>query len=488
MKYSLLLLVFVPFFLSAQEAKLHIEIKNATAEELYIYKDVFVDADLLFGSKGMTFMIKDGELRHDFDLNKPTFIRIIYREATSNTRLSYHLFISPGDDLQLTIDASDPAAPYLIKGKGSENNQLPIQAIIDEDHGLKAYQRDSLPFEVFEAIKFAGKQKQKALAAYIESFQPSASFIKTFKLLADSYVTRTYLKFQGKQRYTARDFYQRNQAQWLNISDSLTTNLDLNNAALLDIPSHLYFLYSYTLRIKERAQENPKLLAIYDADESTSSNVLIGKVIDQHFSGRTAEFVYASLFKQNIGDDDLDLPVVFDRFKAKYPNSSYLSKIEPSITQIKAQIQGTMTDEMSLVEDTEKLQTMEDVLQIVKGKTVLLDMWGTWCGPCRSEFSKHAEALKAHFEAKGVDFLYIANYDLKNIDKWKKLIAYYNLKGTHILASQALTNDIMKKVGGTGYPTYVIIKKDGSYARPSTAYPIKREALIEDLEQALKQE
>jgi len=40
----------------------------------------------------------------------------------------------------------------------------------------------------------------------------------------------------------------------------------------------------------------------------------------------------------------------------------------------------------------------------------------------------------------------------------------------------------MKRVKGDGFPTYVIIKKDGTFELLQAGYPMKREILIKQLE------
>jgi protein-disulfide isomerase-like protein with CxxC motif len=84
-----------------------------------------------------------------------------------------------------------------------------------------------------------------------------------------------------------------------------------------------------------------------------------------------------------------------------------------------------------------------------------------------------------------LDYLYIANFDSNNEDKWKNLIAYFQLDGTHVLANDDLNRSIMEKIKGQGYPTYFIIKKDGSYVLSDAGYPMKRDVLIKQIEGAL---
>ena len=69
-----------------------------------------------------------------------------------------------------------------------------------------------------------------------------------------------------------------------------------------------------------------------------------------------------------------------------------------------------------------------------------------------------------------------------NEEQWKKLIAYFNLEGTHIMANKSLTDDIMAKVNGKGFPTVFIIKKDGSYEKSKTQSLMNRDILIKQLE------
>jgi thiol-disulfide isomerase/thioredoxin len=134
-----------------------------------------------------------------------------------------------------------------------------------------------------------------------------------------------------------------------------------------------------------------------------------------------------------------------------------------------------------------KFNSLDEVLAAMKGKTVLVVMWGTWCGPCREEIEKNSAAIREHFKDKGLTYLYIANNDMNNQEQWKKLIAYFDMEGTHLLANNLLTEDIMAKVNGQGYPTLFIIKKDGTFEQSKTAYPINRDILFKQLEEDLAQ-
>src|SRR6202000_2151416 len=103
----------------------------------------------------------------------------------------------------------------------------------------------------------------------------------------------------------------------------------------------------------------------------------------------------------------------------------------------------------------------------------------------RTELQNNNAALRNYFAGKGLDFVYVANYDQQIPDKWKKLIGYFNLEGMQFLASKDLTNDILKKVNGTGFPTYVIIHKNGTYEISKAGYPMNRDTLIKQIEAAL---
>ena len=75
-------------------------------------------------------------------------------------------------------------------------------------------------------------------------------------------------------------------------------------------------------------------------------------------------------------------------------------------------------------------------LSSLKGKIVYVDLWATWCGPCRAEIP-FLKKLEKDFDNKKIEFVSISIDEVKNRDIWKKFIADKNLRGIQLLADNA---------------------------------------------------
>ena len=96
-----------------------------------------------------------------------------------------------------------------------------------------------------------------------------------------------------------------------------------------------------------------------------------------------------------------------------------------------------------------------------KGKIVYLDIWGTWCGPCKNKL-KESHKLKAELKNYDIVYLYLANNSPE--DSWKNVIGEYNLTEpncVHYNLPPKQQRAIEQYVELTGYPTYRLIDKQG---------------------------
>lgn len=116
-----------------------------------------------------------------------------------------------------------------------------------------------------------------------------------------------------------------------------------------------------------------------------------------------------------------------------------------------------------------------------KGKVVLVDVWATWCGPCRGEIP-HLKKLEEEMHGTDVVFLGVSVDEAKDKQKWLDFIKKEELGGIQLLASG--WSKITKDYKINGIPRFMVFDRKGnivSVDAPRPSNPELRKLLEEEL-------
>ena len=177
---------------------------------------------------------------------------------------------------------------------------------------------------------------------------------------------------------------------------------------------------------------------------------------------------------------------IFPKNKRRRLVESYIRNLDSLL------VANKQNKQIRFFEDDKHAASIYDVIQELKGKVVYLDVWGTWCGPCKFEL-KFTPELKKRYMDKNVAFVYLDMDEDSRAHNWRDFIRINNLTGIHLRRSRAKMDAFWKELllnaedKAEYYPQYFIFDKTGKLVVEKAFRPSHGKQLFDQLDQILNQ-
>lgn len=117
---------------------------------------------------------------------------------------------------------------------------------------------------------------------------------------------------------------------------------------------------------------------------------------------------------------------------------------------------------------------------IAQNKYTLLEMWASWCGPCRGEFP-HLKKAYGHYHKRGFE-IYALSLDTKE-QAWFKALEEENVPWVNVVDYRGFEGDGPQKYGVKGIPSSFLIDQNGTIV--ASGQDVRGFGLDEKLEELL---
>ncbi|CAM3452721.1 TlpA family protein disulfide reductase [Flavobacterium chungbukense] len=119
-----------------------------------------------------------------------------------------------------------------------------------------------------------------------------------------------------------------------------------------------------------------------------------------------------------------------------------------------------------------------------KGKFVYIDLWATWCGPCKAEIP-HMKKIEEDYHGKNIVFVSLSLDKAKDAQKWKDYVTKEQLKGIQLMADKDFGSDVAKNYDVNAIPRFLLFDTKGNIINADALRPSNPE-LRAQLDKLLK--
>ena len=107
-------------------------------------------------------------------------------------------------------------------------------------------------------------------------------------------------------------------------------------------------------------------------------------------------------------------------------------------------------------------------LDDLKGKYVYIDVWATWCGPCKREIP-FLKDVEKEFEHKNIAFVSISTDRPNKYDAWKQMIEDRQMGGIQLYSGEDQSFSVEYQINSI--PRFILIDPDGNIVDANAPRP-----------------
>lgn len=212
---------------------------------------------------------------------------------------------------------------------------------------------------------------------------------------------------------------------------------------------------------------------------STRENIDIAlaylKTVDDNFdNGNTKDELMFNYLRYGMKANTA-LEDVYNLYKTANQNPNNFAKATANYNVLKTLTPGNSSPTFTY----ENHKGGETSLADLKGKIVYVDVWATWCGPCKREIP-YLKEVEAEYHGKEIAFVSISIDVKKDYDAWRNMVNEKELGGIQLMADNDWKSKFVTDYGIKGIPRFILIDAEGNIVNSDAPRPSStkiREAL-----------
>ena len=394
----------------------------------------------------------DGKFDINYKVEKPGLFVISFVDNTTDREVVYdddlkRFYLEPG----VKLDIETHGRKYKLKKTNSQKNELLSEwnNFIDtayERTGSKYDYRDFFPI-LPDVVKEAKAFKSK-IATTDKSFNKFLGFIVD----TDIKNSALYILYSMRSLHPTKEMYP-------DYYHDLLQNIAVKSERILDLPNGLKtgrllslynILSSGTPQELSKSEVLDKQLAIFESD-----------LLKGHFA-----LLFAPRF---VGYDQnyIDYKKQITPYLVTPYLQNKLKKIESSLIGLKMGDPAIDFSGWDINGDEHKLSKF-------KGNLVYVDVWATWCGPCKKEIPS-LKLLEEKYHGKPVVFLSISVDKEKDRQKWTDFVKEENLKGVQLMVKKDFKSKAAQAYKINSIPRFMLFDKEGNIVSADAPRPSDKE-------------
>lgn len=175
--------------------------------------------------------------------------------------------------------------------------------------------------------------------------------------------------------------------------------------------------------------------------QPTSRNESNQKLFDWYkvnLKGRVQEVAMSNIILEDASNETFstDIPSLYGQFKELYPSSKLIPALDEAVQKNISFNKLDLPEGIHIL-NTDSVRSFKEITDRYLGKVIFIDIWATWCGPCRASFA-HVKPLQQYAKENDIVLLYVSIDRPMNADLWKRWPAITTLKAIMLLLMSIL--------------------------------------------------